>query len=170
MIDTSDRNPVFYTRIQRRLHWFVIVLLLVQYALQLPMKEAMTAIDNQETLSFVQFFVTTLHTWAGASIAAIMCWRWQLRKRAVPLAAGQVSGLRAKWVMAHHVALYAVLIFMALSGACHYYLGWALAASWHELGKWLLLILIGVHIAGAVSHVGNGNTVLQRMMGRDSLR
>lgn len=59
---------------------------------------------------------------------------------------------------------------MALCGACHYYLGWELAARLHELGKWLLLGLIGVHIAGAVSHLGNGNTVLQRMMGRDSLR
>jgi cytochrome b561 len=170
MIDSFDQNPVFYSRLQRRLHWLVLILLLVQYALQLPMRAAMAAIDDQETLTFVQFLVTTVHTWGGVSIAALMCWRWQLRKRAVPPAAGQLSPFRSKWVKAHHVTLYAVLILMALSGTCHYYLGWALAARWHELGKWLLLVLIGVHIAGAISHLGNGNRVLQRMMGRNSLR
>ena len=130
----------------------------------------MAAIDDQETLTFVQFLVTTVHTWGGVSIAALMCWRWQLRKRAVQPVAGQLSPFRSKWVKAHHVMLYAVLILMALSGACHYYLGWVWAARWHELGKWLLLVLIGVHIAGAISHLGNGNRVLQRMMGRNRLR
>ena len=170
MIDSADQNPLFYSRLQRRLHWLVLVLLLVQYALQLPMMAAMAAIDNEETITFLQFLVITLHTWGGASIAAIMCWRWHLRKQVVLPGAGQLSTFQSKWVKVHHTTLYAVLILMALSGACHYYLGWTLAARWHELGKWLLLALIGVHIAGAISHLGDGNRVLQRMMGRDSLR
>lgn len=170
MSNNSEPEPVFYTPLQRRLHWLVLVLLLVQYGLQLPMISAMTAIEDHQTLTFTQFLVATVHTWGGGCIAAIMCWRWQLRRRTVPLAAGRLSVLRARWVRIHHVTLYAMVIVMALSGACHYYLGWAFAARWHELGKWLLLALIGVHIAGALSHVGDGSRVLQRMMGRNSLR
>ena len=170
MTDDSNQNPVFYTRLQRRLHWLIVVLLIFQYALQLPMKSAMDAIDDQQSLNLMQFLIATAHTWGGACIAAIMIWRWQLRKRAVPLAAGKLSPAQERWVQTLHVTLYIVLILMALSGALHYYLGWEPAARWHELGKWLLLLLIGVHIAGAISHLRDGNRVLQRMMGRDSLR
>jgi len=170
MTNSSNQTPVFYTRLQRRLHWLVLVLLLGQYALQWPMRAAMSAIENQETLTFVQFMITIVHTWGGASIAAIMVWRWQLRKREVLPAAGQLPRFWAKCVKVHHVTLYAALVLMALSGAVYYYLGWAPAARVHELGKWLLLGLIGVHIAGALSHLRDGNRVLQRMMGRSSLR
>lgn len=160
----------FYTRLQRRLHWLVLVLVLLQYGLQSPMKEAMGVIEKDEALNFGQFLVTTWHTWSGLSIAAIMLWRWQLRRRRVPLAAGTLSSrheMLARW---HHVSLYVALVSMAFTGALHYYLGVEQAAQWHEWGKWLLLLLIGVHIAGALVHVGRGDTVFQRMMGRGSLR
>lgn len=163
-------SVAFYTPLQRKLHWLVILLVLFQYVMQQPMKAAMAAVQREETLSLLQFAVTTLHTWGGASIAAIMLWRWQLRKRAVPVAAGSLSAGRAKLVILHHVILYASLMLMALSGALYYYGGVAMAADWHEWGKWLLLGLIGLHIAGALTHVGGRDRVFQRMMGRNSLR
>ncbi|MFK7995236.1 MAG: cytochrome b/b6 domain-containing protein [Granulosicoccus sp.] len=161
---------VFYTTLQRRLHWLVIILLLGQYLLQGPMRDAIAAIERQETLGFTQFLVTTVHTWSGIGIAALMLWRWQLRKRAVPLNGGHLSQKNAMWVAAHHVSMYAVTLAMVISGAMHYYLGWAFAARWHELGKWLLLALIIFHVAGALIHLRKGSTVLHRMMGRNSLR
>lgn len=160
---------MFYTLLQRRLHWLVIVLLLGQFVLQAPMRDAIRAIEQQETLGFVQFMVTTAHTWGGVAIAAMMLWRWQLRKRAVPLNGGHLSQKQIRWVTVHHLSLYAVTIFMATSGAMHYYLGWSFAARWHELGKWVLLVLIVIHVAGALSHLKRGSTVLSRMMGRNSL-
>ena len=170
---SADNNSLvqpFYTSLQRRLHWLVLLLLCVQFGLQWQMHAALDAIERQETLSFGQFLVTTLHTWGGISIAAIMVWRWQLRRRRVPPAGGSMPAWREKLVLAHHVSLYVVILFMALTGALHYYLGWQVPALWHHRAKWLLLVLIGVHIAGALSHIGDGNTVLHRMMGRGSLR
>lgn len=169
MSSTTD-SKVFYTVLQRRLHWLVILLLLSQYLLQGPMREAIAAIERQETLGFTPFLVTTAHTWGGICIAAIMLWRWQLNKPAVPLNGGHLSPGRTRWVRVHHVSLYALTFLMATTGAMHYYLGWSFAARWHELGKWMLLLLIFIHIAGALSHLGQGDTVLRRMMGRNSLR
>jgi len=59
---------------------------------------------------------------------------------------------------------------MAATGALHYYLGLAAAEKWHEWGKWLLLVLVGVHIAGALLHMKDGSKVFQRMMRPSGLR
>jgi len=162
--------PVFYTLLQRRLHWLVIVLLCCQYLLQAPMREALAAIERQETLSFVQFLVTTAHSWGGIAIALIMCWRWQLRKSAVPLNAGKLTLGHAHLVRIHHVSLYVMIGIMAVTGFLHYFAGLEFAERLHEVGKWVLLLLIATHIGGAVFHAKDGNGVLKRMMGRDSLR
>ncbi len=172
---------IFYTTLQRRLHWLVLLMLIAQYLLQVPMRAAMAAIESQETLTLFQYLVATVHTGNGISIAAIMIWRWQLRRRAVPLAGGNLTPRREKLVRVHHVSLYVTVLGMMVTGALHYYVGIEAAGQWHEWGKWLLLVLVGVHIAGALSHgVRHGahheapgvrsDTVLQRMMGRDSLR
>lgn len=166
----ETRHAVFYTPLQRRLHWLVIVLLVLQYSLQVPMRSAMSVIERGDSLTFFHFMVTTLHTWGGISIAAIMIWRWQLRRRFVPLEGGRLAGFTEKLVRAHHVSLYGVILLMATAGAVHYYIGWEVAGRLHVWGKWLLLVLVGVHIAGALSHLGGGSTVFKRMMGSDSLR
>lgn len=171
-VSMSDHRSVatFYTALQRRLHWAVFVLICIQYLAQDAMHDALHAIEQQEPLRFSQFAITTLHTWGGISIAALMLWRWQLRKRRVPLNGGLMTQARARWVTVHHLGLYAVVLLMALSGAMHYYLDWGLAGRWHELGKWFLLAMIAIHVLGALSHLGSGEKVLQRMMGRGSLR
>lgn len=161
--------PVFYTRLQRRLHWLVMILLSGQYLLQWRMRDAVASIENQETLGFTAFMVTTLHTWGGITIALVMLWRWQLRKRYVPLNAGRLEHRYERCVMTHHVSLYAVTIAMAATGASAYYLDWHVAAQWHAIGKWLLIALVAIHIAGALTHLARGSNVLKRMMGRGSL-
>jgi len=163
-------NVIFYTPLQRRLHWLVLLLVIAQYALQGPMHRAMEAIERQETLGFVSFLITTVHTWGGIAIGAIMLWRWQLRRRSVPLLGGTLSKRQESLVRWHHVTLYGVLMLMVLTGVMHYYFGFQPAGRWHEWGKWLLAGLIAVHVAGALSHGRPGLKVLHRMMGRDGLR
>ena len=160
----------FYTRMQRRLHWLVILLLALQYLLQGRMRDALAAVESEQTLDFGQFLVTTIHTWSGISIALVMLWRWQLRKRKVALNGGQMSPVLASCVRVHHASLYVTVWVMAMTGAAHYYLHWQQAARWHELGKWVLLVLILVHVAGALLHAARGSTVLRHMMGWSSLR
>lgn len=134
------------------------------------MKAALAAIEQQETLTFTQFLVTTVHTWGGLGIAGIMIWRWQIRSRDVPLAAGQLTALRNRLVSIYHRCLYLVLMAMTASGALYYYTGVEAAGQWHRWGKWLLLIMIGLHIIGAFTHMGSECRVFQRMLGRDSQR
>jgi len=167
----SDHSTApFYSVLQRRLHWLVIVLVAIQYLSQDAMRDALHAIEQQVALGFTQFLVTTVHTWGGAGIAALMLWRWRLRRKKVALNGGLMAHKKARWVTFHHICLYISVWFMATTGALHYYLSWPPAARWHELGKWMLLVLIAIHVLGALSHLGGGNTVLRRMMGRDSLR
>lgn len=167
MSAASDRS-IFYTPLQRRLHWLVVGLLVVQYVLQTPMREALEATDRQETLTLMQFLVTTVHTWGGIGIAAVMVWRWQLRRRDVPLAGGNLSSGQESRVRMVHVSLYLVLILMAVTGTLQYYAGFEPAAHWHAWGKWLLAALVGIHVAGALLQLRHDSSVLRRMMGRDS--
>ena len=169
-MSTDALHNVFYTRLQRRLHWLVILLVTFQYSSQSAMRVAMGAVEQQITLNFVQFLVTTLHTWSGITIAIVMLWRWQLRSRVVPLNGGHMHGWKERVVKANHVSVYLVMFVMASSGAMHYYFGWHIAARWHELGKWILLALIVSHVVGAFYHAFRGSTVLRRMMGSSSLR
>lgn len=170
-MSVATESAPFYTKLQRRLHWLVITMLVLQFSLQNPMSSAMSAVERQETLGFVAFLVTTLHTWCGISIAAIMLWRWRLsRRRRVPLAAGTLPPSRSKIAGLLHMGLYVVVVMMALTGAAHYYLGIELAAMLHEWGKWVLIGLVGAHIAGALTHIRNDSRVFQRMMCLRSLR
>ncbi|MFK7893374.1 MAG: cytochrome b [Granulosicoccus sp.] len=159
-----------YTSLQRRLHWLVIVLVFVQYLAQETMGEAMRVIEQHEPVNAGHFFVITIHTWFGALLAAVMIWRWTLRRRPVPVNGGLMARHRARYVAIHHKILYLTIILMALTGALHYYAGLPTAGRWHELGKWLLLVLIAIHVLGALSHVRGGSGVLRQMMGRGSLR
>lgn len=169
-MQTEQDSAVFYTRLQRRLHWLVIVLLATQYVFQQPMRKAMDVIEQGQTLGFSEFLITSFHSWSGISIVALMIWRWQLRKRPVPINGGHSSSIKARWVTIHHTALYVTVVLMGCAGASYYYFEWPLAAQIHKQGKWLLAGLILAHVAGALSHLGKGNTVLRRMMGRNSLR
>ena len=166
----TTENSIFYTPLQRRLHWIIVLLLVVQYVTQSQVEEALAVVEREETLSFFQFLVTTVHTWGGICIAAVMLWRWRLRRRQVPVAGGSLSPAGEWWVRLHHTSLYVALVLMALTGMLNYFAGVEWAARWHERGKWVILVLVAVHVAGALRHAAGGSRVLHRMMGRSSWR
>jgi len=152
-----------WTPLQRRLHWIVALLVAGQFTLQQAMRSANEAARAGETVTFVQFVVTTLHTWGGAGVALLVAWRLVLRRRApVPVAAGAPGPLAARLIGWHHRLLYALLVGMALSGALHWYAGWEVAARWHEIGKWLLVTAVVVHLGGALRHRLGGRSARGR--------
>lgn len=159
-----SRAPV-WSALQRRLHWAVVPLVLLQYLLQRPMHAASEAVSAGEPVTFVQFLVSTLHTWGGAAVALLVLWRLVLRRRSpVPVAGGRFTARAARLVELHHRLLYVALLAMALSGALHYYAGLDAAARWHEIGKWVLAALVSVHVLAATVHATRaGDTVLRRM-------
>ena len=170
--ETGGQVPV-WSPLQRRLHWLVALLVLGQFALQGPMRAASEAAATGAAVTFGQFVVATLHSWGGATVAVLVGWRLLLRRRAaVPVAGGRLGARAARLVGWHHALLYGALMAMALSGALHYYADVDGAARWHEAGKWVLVVLVLVHVAGAAVHaLRPGDTVLQRMWtGRDGTR
>jgi len=156
-----------YSALQRRLHWVVVVLVALQYLLQSPMRAAMSSLHKNIPVSGVDFLVTTLHTWGGAAIGAIMVYRlWLRRQNPVPAGAGQLQGKAQLVASGVHWGFYAALFFMVVTGTLHYYLGLHWAASWHERGEWLLLVLIGVHgLAALLHHFWKKDDVLRQMWG-----
>ncbi len=155
-----------YTSVQRYLHWLVVALVLIQFATQEPMHAAMVLIDQGTQLSFSGFLVTTLHTLVGASILLLVCYRLVLRRRRPVKPGGSSSGpwLRACALGLHRI-LYGLLLWMAFSGAAHYYLGWQVAARWHWLGKWVLVSALLVHVTAALwHHFVRKDAVLRQML------
>jgi len=160
-------NITRYSVIQQKLHWLVVLLVASQYLLQAPMKRAMSAQYKQFDLSAVDFLVTTLHTWGGAAIGAIMVYRLWLRLQ-TPVApgGGNLPGLMQTIVAAMHWGFYALLFFMVATGSLHYYFDIHAVASWHEWGEWLLLAMIAIHgLAALLHHFWKKDDVLRQMCG-----
>ncbi len=160
-------NITRYGALQRRLHWVVVVLVGSQYVLQAPMKAAMSSLQDDVQLTALDFLVTTLHTWGGAAIGAIMVYRLWLRwQNPVPVGNGRLHGLAGGVARGMHWGFYAVLMFMVASGTLHYYFDQHWVASWHERGEWLLLIMIAIHgLAAMLHHFWKKDDVLRQMWG-----
>lgn len=160
-------NITRYSSLQQKLHWVVVVLVGAQYALQSPMRAAMSAINDNIPLSALDFLITTLHTWGGAVIGAIMVYRLWLRlKNPVASGGGTLRGPAQVLATAMHWGFYGLLLFMASTGILHYYFGLHGVAIWHERGEWLLLGMIGLHAAAALlHHFWKKDDVLRQMCG-----
>lgn len=142
-----------WTALQRRLHWIVAGIVLVQFLLQAPMESAAAAGVRGENIGFIDFLVTTVHSVGGVTIAVLVGVRLMLRQRAPVKVAGGLYGPRvAALIECNHLLLYALLLVMALTGSLQYYLAIDAAQRWHEVGKWLLAGSIVLHVIGALWH------------------
>ena len=156
-----------YSVRQQKLHWVVVALVALQYLLQSPMRAAMSTHHDNIPLSAVDFLVTTLHTWGGAAVGAIMVYRlWLRAQHPVPVGAGTLQGAVAVMARLMHRAFYALLFFMVITGMLHYYLDVHGVAIWHERGEWLLLGMIFLHVLAAMLHqFWKNDAVLRQMWG-----
>lgn len=142
-----------WTPLQRRLHWLVAAIVLMQFVLQDAMRSATDTAASGGRIGFIDFVVTTVHSWGGALIAFLVIFRLVLRRRApVVVGSGGLEPLAARFVQANHLLLYALLMLMSVSGVLHYHVGLEFAARWHEVGKWLLALAAALHVAGALRH------------------
>jgi len=160
-------NSNRYSVLQRKLHWLVVLLVATQFILQSPMKHAMQTLAENQPLSFLDFLVTTTHTWGGVAVGGLMIYRLWLRvKRPVPVGAGQITGLLRIASEAMHWGFYVALLFMVLSGLLHYNFNLEMAANAHWVGKWLLIGMIGLHaLAALLHHFLKKDDVLRQMIG-----
>lgn len=150
----TDRvAPLGWTRLQRQLHGWVAGVVACQFALQEPMRAAMETISQNESITFSQFLVTTVHVWGGTLILALTLYRIRLRQiRPVAVGSGILPSGLAKGVQLTHRLLLAIVLLMGVSGLAHWYLGIEFAAKVHGSAKWVLGGLVALHVCGAVWH------------------
>lgn len=149
---TKFKYQLVYTPLQRRLHWWVAGLTAAQYAMQNWLVDAMDRVRGGQSIGLSDFLLTNVHMLIGASVAYLVVVRLRLRRQmakaspSVGLSSVQRLALRV------HRLLYAVLLGMVVTGALHYYADWSFAGQLHEWGKWLLGLLIAMHLTGAAQH------------------
>ena len=161
-----------YSPLQIRLHWWVALLLLVQFVFHDGMVAAMRAIERGETPTIGQFLLSNLHLLCGVLILALALWRLWLRlsrrtdsRVAAPETAAAVPPWQRWLARSVHLWLYILLIAMPLSGVMAYYQWWSFAANLHQIGKAALLLTLLIHVLAALYHHWvRRDDVLRRML------
>jgi cytochrome b561 len=166
LADTIASRPSGYTTIQIVLHWLVAVLVLIQLFVTEGIEHAWRAFRRGTELAPDDVFLANWHVWAGITIFSLAAIRLIIRfsRGAPPPPANESWPLRAIAALTHF-ALYAFILLMPLSGFVAWFGIFPDAADIHELGKLPLLVLIGLHAAGALwQHFIARNDVLRRMI------
>lgn len=144
-------KPTGYSARQIRLHWLVTILIVAQFVLHEPMSDAWDMIEDGHTPAFNWLVLS--HVFGGVLVLVFALWRLVLRQtRGVPDAPeAEPAPLR---MAAHlgHLALYALMILMPLSGMAAWFGGIEAAAEGHEVMKVALLALVAVHVLATLWH------------------
>lgn len=143
--------PTGYSRIQIRLHWIVAALIVLQYLLHEPIAafwEARAAGGAGEFSLLIP-----LHVFGGLTVLVLVVWRLGLRAiRGVPPPPEAEPEALRRLARLAHIALYALMIGMPVSGAMAWFGSVEAAAQVHNIGKILLLALTGLHVVAALMH------------------
>lgn len=139
-----------YSRVQIILHWVVAGLILFQIIGHEPMAEAWKTVEMGGVP--VMSPMVWAHINVGIVILLAALWRIGLRlgRGAPEVPPGPAL---VQWVgRLTHLALYALIVLVPLSGMAAWFGGIAAAAEGHEVMKNLLLLLVLLHVAGALYH------------------
>jgi cytochrome b561 len=164
-------RPRNYSGLQIALHWIIAALIIFQLLVHDGMEDAfratMRGTDPGEDLLWAN-----VHAAVGIAVLVLAIIRLAIR-----LTRGAPAMHRDKpepivWVAkATHLLLYALIFFMPISGASAWFFSLEPPAEAHEIAKTLLLIVVGLHILGALAeHFFFRNDSLMRMLGRPAPR
>lgn len=141
-----------YSRAQISLHWAVALLIIYQLVFGEDMSHAWRALrDNPETATS---FGAWVHIIAGILVLILALWRLALRMtRGVPEAPEVESPLIRLAGSLTHGGLYLLMLALPITGLLAWYGGISALAPLHgELLKLLTIVLIGLHVLGALYH------------------
>ncbi len=141
--------PTGYSRPQIVLHWITFLILISQFVFHDFISDAFDAMLDGRTVAFHPLIA--LHVFGGFLVFVLALVRLQMRaSRGVPpLPEDEPAPLK---LLAHvtHYALYALLILLPISGAVAWFQGVEAAGEAHEVMRGILLVLVGLHVAGAL--------------------
>lgn len=142
-----------YSPAQILIHWAVVALVVVQWLTHDAMEDFWDRVEDGEAAALPDGPIALLHLASGACILLLMLLRIVLRLRsgapALPLDMPRVARAAAH---INHLAFYAILILLPLTGAAAVFLGFEEAADLHGSLFWLLVLLIAAHLGGVVYH------------------
>lgn len=161
----ADRTPPDgYSLLQIVLHWTIAVLVVLQLTVNEEVQKAFSdRIDGKEIDGEPG---ALLHVGVGLTILALATLRLVVRfRRGAPEAHAtnprlvNLAGAVAHWL------LYGFIFLMPITGAIAWFTGLELSAELHELGRLILIPLIGAHALGALAeHYVFRTNSLRRML------
>ena len=144
-------QPKGYTSAQIGLHWLVAVLIVLQYVFNDAIGAAWEALRKGQEGAFDP--MVAQHVFGGLLIGALVIWRVVLRLRhGAPPPPEQEAPALQLVAKATHGLLYLLMLGLPLSGAVAWFGGVGAAAGGHGVMKTLLLLLVLLHVLGALYH------------------
>lgn len=139
-----------YSRAQIALHWAVLLLMVGSYLTSEAMGAAWRALhDGRDAFGTT----ATAHVWLGIAILALVVIRLAMRLTrgapALPPGGNPVIDLIARLT---HVGLYLLLVLIPVSGLAAWFGGVDAAGGAHEVMFNLAVLLVLLHVVGAVYH------------------
>lgn len=161
----SDRTPPEgYSLAQIVIHWTIAALIIFQLAFNKAMQ---AAFDDKLDGGVVDDPIGAwLHASVGLAVLALACLRLGIRFTRGAPAAHRDKAQVLVWVgYATHLMLYVFIFAMPLTGALAWFFVIEMAAELHEIGRLVLIPVIGLHVLGALAeHFVFNNDSLMRMM------
>lgn len=141
--------PNGYTRIQIILHWLIFILIAAQFIFHDAISEAFRSLVRTGELE--PTFLMAQHIVTGIAVLLLVGWRLviKVRRGAPPLPEHEPKLLK---LTAHltHIVLYVFMVLVPVSGLIAWFSISRSAADVHEVAKSMLLVLIGLHVLGAL--------------------
>ena len=140
-----------YSKTQIILHWGVALLVVLQFVFHESIADAWDGFLEGRPAAFDPLVLA--HVAGGAVILLFVLWRVALRRgqgNVAPVAG--TSPFMARVTHLGHMALYGVMVLMALSGMGAWFGEVALAAEVHSLLRIVILALVAGHTAAALYH------------------
>ncbi|WP_417670052.1 cytochrome b [Roseibium sp.] len=160
----SVSQPASYSRLQIALHWIIAALIAFQLIFGEAMEELGEALREGEMPDAMTSLMGNAHIWVGVAILALMVLRIALKlMRGAP---APVPGPRWQEILAKsvHGLLYLLLIVAPVTGLAAWYSGIYQAGEIHHILKPAFILLIALHVVGALWHQFIArDTTLRRM-------
>ena len=155
-----------YSTAQVALHWTIAVLVVAQIVLHDGIIAVYAAVRGVGAATESDLFLADVHVAFGIAVFALALLRVVLRVRlgVPPPPRDEHPALRMA-ARATHLALYALILLMPVTGGLAWFGGVEAMAELHRAGKVAILVLVGLHVLGALyQHVYRRTDVLRRML------
>ncbi|TYC64737.1 cytochrome b [Stappia sp. BW2] len=161
----SRTQPAAYSPIHILLHWVIAALILFQLIFGESMGDLKHALRDGGVPDAMTAFLGNAHIWVGISVLALTVVRLLVRFAfgvPAPLPTSRMQELAAKSV---HGLLYLGLLLAPITGLLAWFGGIHTAGEIHELFKPFFIVLISLHVLGALyHHIALKDGTLMRMI------